>query len=152
MNVPDRALRELKTSKGIWKRYTRHFVAMRENFRPLNPVALFSTAAVVVVEPTAWSSTECWPRRWPTSLRCLLSTARPKSCMLQLSPLPWRHARDARLSFASQIIWRVSRCRVRPCLVHVIGHRRENTLSPFYASEIRCRLLMRPSALYLATK
>ena len=58
----------------------------------------------------------------------------------------WRHADDARSSFASsEASWAASRCLKSPLPVYATGHGNRSTMPPLYTNANVCRLFIRPS-------
>ena len=82
-----------------------------------------------------------------TSLRFPVIVALQDGCvLLLLTPPAWRHADDARSSFASSgASWVASLDLESPPLVNVISHESRSTMSPLSTNANLCRLLIRPS-------
>ena len=82
-----------------------------------------------------------------TSLRFPVIVALQDGCvLLLLTPPAWRHADDARSSFASSEASRAASLGLEfPPLVNVTSHGSRSTMSPLSTNVHLCRLLMRPS-------
>ena len=110
-------------------------------------VALACTAAAAAAEPAAWSPDE----NLDTSVLHISSVPGDRGSARRLRAatltLPaWRHADDARSSFASsEASWAASLGLEFPTLVNAISHGSRSTMSPLSTNANLCRLLMRPS-------